>query len=153
MGLSLYFSLSLTTSPNLAPVESLPPSRRTPVTLRLRISHFASCLDGKIRIWCNQEGFALDWSPTEEGRLASGDCGNNIYVTRTVEGGWATDPVPFVGHVGSVEDLQWSPTESSVSNHKQLLRLQLPSGALLPYRCWVKLGMWRKRGALTFCMP
>lgn len=62
-----------------------------------------------------QEGFALDWSPTEEGRLATGDCGNCINVTQKVEGGWATDPVPFVGHVGSVEDLQWSPTESSVS--------------------------------------
>lgn len=61
-----------------------------------------------------EEGFALDWSPTEEGRLATGDCGNCINVTQKVEGGWATDPVPFVGHVGSVEDLQWSPTESSV---------------------------------------
>lgn len=62
-----------------------------------------------------QEGFALDWSPTEEGRLATGDCGNLVYVTRTVEAGWATDPVPFVGHVASVEDLQWSPTETTVS--------------------------------------
>lgn len=61
-----------------------------------------------------QEGFALDWSPTEEGRLATGDCGNSVHVTRTVEGGWVTDPVPFVGHVGSVEDIQWSPTETTV---------------------------------------
>ncbi|CAB1115020.1 unnamed protein product [Ectocarpus sp. CCAP 1310/34] len=60
------------------------------------------------------EGFALDWSPTEEGRLATGDCGNSVHVTRTVEGGWVTDPVPFVGHVASVEDLQWSPTETTV---------------------------------------
>ncbi|CAN0540968.1 unnamed protein product, partial [Ectocarpus sp. 12 AP-2014] len=61
-----------------------------------------------------QEGFAIDWSPTEEGRLATGDCGNSVHVTRTVEGGWVTDPVPFVGHVASVEDLQWSPTETTV---------------------------------------
>ncbi|CAM9674405.1 unnamed protein product [Hapterophycus canaliculatus] len=61
-----------------------------------------------------EEGFALDWSPTEEGRFVTGDCGNCVYLTRAVEGGWATDPVPFVGHVGSVEDLQWSPTEATV---------------------------------------
>lgn len=57
----------------------------------------------------------MDWSPTEEGRLVTGDCGNCVYVTRTAEGGWATDPVPFVGHMASVEDLQWSPTETTVS--------------------------------------
>ena len=57
----------------------------------------------------------MDWSPTEEGRLVTGDCGNCVYVTRAAEGGWATDPVPFVGHVASVEDLQWSPTETTVS--------------------------------------
>ncbi|CAM9880617.1 unnamed protein product [Scytosiphon promiscuus] len=61
-----------------------------------------------------EEGFALDWSPTEEGRLVTGDCGNSVYLTQAIEGGWATDPVPFVGHVGSVEDLQWSPTEKTV---------------------------------------
>lgn len=57
----------------------------------------------------------MDWSPTEEGRLVTGDCGNCVHVTRAAEGGWATDPVPFVGHVASVEDLQWSPTETTVS--------------------------------------
>lgn len=57
----------------------------------------------------------MDWSPTEEGRLATGDCGNLVHVTRAVEAGWATDPVPFVGHVASVEDIQWSPTETTVS--------------------------------------
>lgn len=62
-----------------------------------------------------QEGFAIDWSPTEEGKLLTGDCGNCIHLTQPVEGNWAGDPVPFVGHVGSVEDLQWSPTENSVS--------------------------------------
>lgn len=56
----------------------------------------------------------MDWSPTTEGNLVTGDCANCVYLTRPTEASWATDPVPFVGHVGSVEDLQWSPTESTV---------------------------------------
>lgn len=28
--------------------------------------------------------------------------------------GFVTDPVPFVGHRGSVEDIQWSPTQPGV---------------------------------------
>lgn len=69
------------------------------------------------RLFPQQEGFAMDWSPTTEGTLATGDCSNCIYVTRPTESSWAADPVPFVGHVGSVEDLQWSPTESTVGTY------------------------------------
>ncbi|CAM9169523.1 unnamed protein product [Choristocarpus tenellus] len=61
-----------------------------------------------------EEGFAMDWSPVEAGKLVTGDCSNYIYLTGPTESGWAPDMVPFVGHTSSVEDLQWSPTESSV---------------------------------------
>jgi ribosome assembly protein RRB1 len=60
-----------------------------------------------------QEGYALDWSPLKTGRLATGDCSGKMYM-------WDVDPVggvaltgPFVGHKGSVEDVQFSPSQES----------------------------------------
>jgi len=62
------------------------------------------------------EGFALDWSPKHnEGRLLTGDHQGNIFMTtRTAGGGFVTDTNCFTGHQGSVEELQWSPEESTV---------------------------------------
>ncbi|XP_061632080.1 glutamate-rich WD repeat-containing protein 1 [Phyllopteryx taeniolatus] len=62
------------------------------------------------------EGFAIDWSPMVPGRLASGDCKKNIHVWEPEEGGasWRIDQRPFSSHSKSVEDLQWSPTETTV---------------------------------------
>ncbi|KAG6006740.1 hypothetical protein E4U21_006725 [Claviceps maximensis] len=62
------------------------------------------------------EGYALDWSPTVPGgKLLTGDNDGLIYVTtRTDGGGWVTDNRPFQGHTGSVEEIQWSPSEQSV---------------------------------------
>ncbi|CEG39257.1 glutamate-rich wd repeat-containing protein 1 [Plasmopara halstedii] len=60
------------------------------------------------------EGFAMDWSPVEAGRLVTGDCSKFIYLWASSDGGWSIDKVPFVRHKSSVEDLQWSPTEASV---------------------------------------
>jgi len=61
------------------------------------------------------EGYALDWSPVVEGRLASGDCAGAIHVWDPVAGGkWDVSPTPYVGHTSSVEDIQWSPVESDV---------------------------------------
>jgi ribosome assembly protein RRB1 len=62
------------------------------------------------------EGYALDWSPLiPQGKLVTGDNDGAIYVTtRTDGGGWATDSRPFIGHAGSVEDVQWSPNERNV---------------------------------------
>lgn len=62
------------------------------------------------------EGYALDWSPLiPQGKLLTGDNDGKIFVTAHVEaGGWTTDPRPFTGHDGSVEEIQWSPTERTV---------------------------------------
>ena len=60
------------------------------------------------------EGFAIDWSPTTPGVLATGDCNNNIFLWKPVESSWEVDSRPYVGHTGSVEDIQWSPNEASV---------------------------------------
>lgn len=62
------------------------------------------------------EGYALDWSPLiSTGKLITGDNDGRIFVTTRTSGeGWATDDRPFTGHTGSVEELQWSPSEKNV---------------------------------------
>ncbi|KAL1867826.1 hypothetical protein VTK73DRAFT_3968 [Phialemonium thermophilum] len=62
------------------------------------------------------EGYGVDWSPLHPaGKLLTGDNDGLIYVTtRSDGGGWVTDTRAFQGHTGSVEDIQWSPTEASV---------------------------------------
>jgi len=69
-----------------------------------------------IRAHKASEGYALDWSPLiPEGKLLTGDVTGKIFTTtRTQGGGWVTDTTPFTGHQGTVEELQWSPTEKSV---------------------------------------
>ncbi|XP_006350988.1 glutamate-rich WD repeat-containing protein 1-like [Solanum tuberosum] len=57
------------------------------------------------------EGYAIDWSPLEPGRLLSGDCKNCIYLWEPTSGTWNIDSNPFIGHTASVEDLQWSPID------------------------------------------
>jgi ribosome assembly protein RRB1 len=61
------------------------------------------------------EGFALDWSSLVRGRLATGDSEKNIYLWEPHEAGtWTVNSIPFYGHHQSVEDLQWSPTETEL---------------------------------------
>lgn len=62
------------------------------------------------------EGFANDWSPIiKTGALLSGDCSGHIYLTQRHTSKWVTDKQAFtVGNNKSVEDLQWSRTESTV---------------------------------------
>ena len=64
------------------------------------------------------EGYGLDWAPAHHfplGRLLTGDCNGAIFSTqRTEGGGWTTDNRPFTGHLGSIEDIQWSPGEKNV---------------------------------------
>lgn len=53
------------------------------------------------------------------GTLATGDCFRNIHVWQLDKGSnkWSVSPTALSGHSGSVEDLQWSPTERSVRHH------------------------------------
>ncbi|TAQ84259.1 hypothetical protein B7494_g7416 [Chlorociboria aeruginascens] len=62
------------------------------------------------------EGYAVDWSPLiSTGKLVTGDNDGNIFVTtRTAGEGWAVDSRPLTGHTGSIEELQWSPSEKNV---------------------------------------
>lgn len=61
------------------------------------------------------EGYALDWSLAKEGSLATGDNNGNIHLwTPRPDGGYEVTPsYESVGGV-SVEELQWSPGESTV---------------------------------------
>lgn len=62
-----------------------------------------------------QEGFGIDWSPIATGVLATGDCRRDIHIWQPSDGGvWKVDQRPLIGHIDSVEDLQWSPNEQSV---------------------------------------
>lgn len=63
------------------------------------------------------EGYAIDWSPhSQEGKLLTGDTKGRIFSTIAKQGGgWEIDRKdPFTGHAGSVEELQWSPSEQFV---------------------------------------
>lgn len=62
----------------------------------------------------SSEGFALDWSPLKQGRLASGDCASSLLIWEPNEGAnWGLQECG-IGHQNSVEDIQWSPSEESV---------------------------------------
>lgn len=69
-----------------------------------------------IRAHKSTEGYALDWSPHfPAGKLATGDTSGKIFITtRSDSGGFVTDATPFTGHTGTVEELQWSPSERHV---------------------------------------
>lgn len=66
------------------------------------------------------EGYALAWSPTpgaSVARLLTGDCQGVIHLTEvssTREVVTITASAPFQAHAGSVEDIQWSPSEATV---------------------------------------
>lgn len=63
----------------------------------------------------NDEGYAMDWSPAHEGRLATGGCDKKIFTySMDQTGAFTVDTTPFMTHTASVEDLQWSPSESTV---------------------------------------
>lgn len=72
------------------------------------------------------EGYAMDWSPVNEGHLATGDCDGNIHLWSPVEGysNYSSSSFKVNNTYGpstdqnidnpSVEDIQWSPTENTV---------------------------------------
>mmetsp|Transcript_44520 Transcript_44520/g.139647 ORF Transcript_44520/g.139647 Transcript_44520/m.139647 type:complete len:455 (-) Transcript_44520:1166-2530(-) len=61
------------------------------------------------------EGYALDWSPMQEGRFATGDNKKIIHVHSPRDGGaaWGSSQ-PMKGHTAAVEDIQFSPSEATV---------------------------------------
>ncbi|CAG9793763.1 unnamed protein product [Diatraea saccharalis] len=62
-----------------------------------------------------QEGFGIDWCPTEPGVLATGDCKKDIHIWKPNQAGtWDVDQRPLIGHTSSIEDIQWSPNERNV---------------------------------------
>ena len=64
------------------------------------------------------EGYGLDWSSVQMGRLASGDCAGAIHIwnpsSTAGASSWQVDATAYTGHAGSVEDIQWSPIEGTV---------------------------------------
>ena len=58
----------------------------------------------------------MDWNEVVPGRMCSGDNNGNIHIWNYKEGGaWTVDKRPFTGHSNSIEDLQWSHDEPTVS--------------------------------------
>jgi ribosome assembly protein RRB1 len=57
------------------------------------------------------EGFAVEWGETG---LLTGDVASKIFLTTLTPTGFSTAPTPYLSHTSSVEDLQWSPSESTV---------------------------------------
>jgi len=61
------------------------------------------------------EGYAMGWSPCRAGRFATGDCKGEIHLWDVdASGKCSVESQPLKDHQGSVEDIQWSPTEDTV---------------------------------------
>lgn len=87
------------------------------------------------------EGYAIDWNPVTPGRLVTGDCNSCIHLWEPAsDATWNIDPNPFIGHSASVEDLQWSPTESdvfascSVDGHISIWDTRVGKSALMSFK-------------------
>lgn len=60
--------------------------------------------------------FMIFWILFVVGSLLTGDCNKNIHLwTPKEDGSWFVDQRPFTAHTASVEDIQWSPNEATVS--------------------------------------
>lgn len=109
------------------------------------------------------EGYAIDWCPLVDGRLLSGDCNNNIYMWEPMVATWNIDQTPFTGHTGSVEDLQWSPTQpdifASCSVDKSIAIWDIrtrrsPALSFIAHNADVNVLAWNRFGGSSFanCM-
>lgn len=58
-----------------------------------------------------EEGFALDFSPHDTGRVLSGCNDGKIFLWEPVQGGWSVgSETAFSGHSAAAEDVQWKRT-------------------------------------------
>jgi len=143
-------ALSAQTAESAGENASAPPARLTPLQM---FKHA-------------DEGWALAWSPLVHGRLLSGDCAGKIQLWEPSEGGkWGVGQSAFQAPAGSgfsdnpsVEDLQWSPSETTVfasCSADQTVRIwdsRLPPGPALTVRAHktdVNVLSW---SSLTACM-
>lgn len=62
----------------------------------------------------NVEGYGVDWSPTEDGNLLTGDVTGRIHFTSRNNSKWFTDRTPYQVNDSSIEDIQWSKSEKTV---------------------------------------
>ncbi|KAJ6231090.1 glutamate-rich wd repeat-containing protein [Anaeramoeba flamelloides] len=61
------------------------------------------------------EGYALAWSPNEQGRLISGDCTGKIHLWLPHESTWVhNEKTSYERSTESIEDLTFSPSEGNV---------------------------------------
>lgn len=60
------------------------------------------------------EGFGMDWSAVQVGKLLTGDRDGKIFMTTVADSSVTTDAQPFTGHTRPVEDIKWSPSEATV---------------------------------------
>ncbi|EUB62371.1 Glutamate-rich WD repeat-containing protein 1 [Echinococcus granulosus] len=62
------------------------------------------------------EGYGLAWSScsTPFSNLATGDNNGAVFIWQSGPSNWTVSSKPYRGHQGSVEDIQWSPSEPTV---------------------------------------
>ena len=53
-----------------------------------------------------EEGYGMDWSPTRQGYLLTGDCTRHIHLWTPREADWLVSQQTFSAHHSSVEDIQ-----------------------------------------------
>lgn len=92
----------------------------------------------------DDEGYAIDWSRLQHGGLVTGACNGSIHTWKQrPEGGYEVTPFyknpPTSNAPSSVEDLQWSPTESTVfasaecNGYVRIFDTRAPNRAMLSH--------------------
>jgi ribosome assembly protein RRB1 len=98
------------------------------------------------------EGFAMDWSTVAMGQLATGDCHGGIHIW-TLGNSHHFHVSPSYQSEQSVEDLQWSPTESTVlaaaecAGHVKVYDIRAPHRAMLSHAigdCDINVLAWNR---------